>query len=281
MKKLIYILFLSFFIVPVVVQAEEEDGDFFDNLIVDESMKKEAEQIIEKSEGQMKASEILNKKPISLKMNEELKIKKEKVKEEELTPVVREPAPFGLKWLATKDEILYLKVKLIPTHVKDSPNSYMATNLPKSVKAFREVLLSFGETDSLWRIAAYGQFLEDDDNASKGVAEYKKYYQMLDEKYGNGEEFYTPAVLNVEETTTSEDGTVSKVVKQKMIEIGGEGFKEKLMNGESILYATFNNDHIGVTLALLVDGKGQTYVIIDYKNLKLNDIENEEIFDAL
>ena len=157
----------------------------------------------------------------------------------------------------------------------------MATNLPKPIKAMREVLISFGDENALWRISGYGKFLDDDDKATKGLEEYHKFYDMLEEKYGNAEEFYTPYVKNVEETTTNEDGSTSKVIKQYFMQIGDEGFKQRLMSGEATLYATFENDHIGVTLALLADGEGQTYIIIDYKNLKKNEIDLKEIYEAL
>ena len=263
------------------IQAPKAEEDFFDNLIVDDEMKQEVKTNIEKENAQIKAGEILDQKPLQLKIdaNNQFKIKKTTV--EEIVPIEREIAPFGLKWLATKDEILELQVKLEPYTVKDSPQSYMATNLPKPVKAMREVLISFGDENALWRISGYGKFLDDDDKATKGLEEYHKFYDMLEEKYGNAEEFYTPYVKNVEETTTNEDGSTSKVIKQYFMQIGDEGFKQRLMSGEATLYATFENDHIGVTLALLADGQGQTYIIIDYKNLKKNEIDLKEIYEAL
>ena len=278
MKKIVLCGLVALF---SVIHAPKAEEDFFDNLIVDDEMKQEVKTNIEKENAQIKAGEILDQKPLQLKIdaNNQFKIKKTTV--EEIVPIERELAPFGLKWLATKDEILELQVKLEPYTVKDSPQSYMATNLPKPVKAMREVLISFGDENALWRISGYGKFLDDDDKATKGLEEYHKFYDMLEEKYGNAEEFYTPYVKNVEETTTNEDGSTSKVIKQYFMQIGDEGFKQRLMSGEATLYATFENDHIGVTLALLANGEGQTYIIIDYKNLKKNEIDLKEIYEAL
>lgn len=261
--------------------SSKAQDDFFDNLIVDDEIKQKVEETIAKEEGKNKASEILDSKPLQLKMDENNKVKLRETKEEEIAPVVREPAPFGLKWLATVEEIKYMKVLLKSKQVKDSPNSYIAQNLPKPLKSFREVLLSFGDNDALWRIAGFGVFFEDDSKASKGLAEYQKFYDMLNEKYGNAEQFFTPAVVNIDEEVTAEDGSKSHKIKQKMIEMGDEGFKEKLMSGESTLYSTFENNDIGVTLALLADGNGQTFIMIDYKNLKINEVELEQIYDAL
>ncbi len=278
MKKLFFSilgLFLSF------NQTAKADDDFFDNLVIDDQIKQKIEEKEAIEQGKAKASEILDSKPIKLQIDSNSKLKIEEKVVEEVAPVVREPAPFGLKWLATQKEIEYQHVRLTKAQVKDAPNSFMAENLPKPLKAFREVLLSFGDNDALWRIAAYGNFLEDDSRATKGLEEYKKFYDMLNEKYGNAEEFYTPAVVSIEEEVTLDDGTKSRAIKQKVLEKGDIGFKEKLMDGQSTLYSTFENDHIGVTLALLADGNGQTYIIIDYKNLKINEVELEQMYEAL
>ena len=53
------------------------------------------------------------------------------------------------------------------------------------------------------------------------------------------------------------------------------------MKGESTLYATFHNDSVAVTLALMANGDGQTFIMVDYKNLKANEMEHEKMLDAL
>lgn len=277
MKKLLLCLFFVFFSIKQQVKAQD---DFFDNLIVDEQMKQDVEKEIAVEDGKNKASEILNTKPLKLQLDENLNVKLKQKEQNEII-IAREPAPFGLKWLATVDEIKYLNVVLKPKQVKDTPNSFIAENLPKPVKAFREVLVSFGENNALWRIVGYGQLINDDDKASHGLEEYRKFYDMLNKKYGNAHEFYTPAVMNIDEEVVEDDGTKTHKIKQETVEIGTPGFKEKLMSGQSTLYSTFENDHIGVTLALIADGNGQTFIIVDYKNLKVNETEKQEIFDAL
>lgn len=278
-----YMLYRFLFFTAIIgcalpVLAEDS---FFESLVETKEIKQKTEANMEKEQGQLKAGKILDSAPVSIKLDENLKIQKAETEVEEIAPVAYEPAPFGLKWLAPIEEIQYMGVSLRAVEIKDGPNSYIASGLPKPLKAFREVLVSFGDKNSLWRIAGYGQFFEDDTRASKGVAEYKKYFDMLSQKYGQAEEFYTPAVYSAEESLQNPDGTTSKSIYQKSMEIGEEGFKEKLMSGEAVLYATFARENIGVTLALLADAKGQTYIIVDYKNLKLNEMENEEIFDAL
>lgn len=278
MKKVV--LYAAFGLFALAHTARADD-DFFDNLIVDEHMQQEVKNTIEKEKAQISAGEILDKKPLELKIDADDQSKITKSTKDAVLPIERELAPFGLKWLASKDEILELQVKLTPYAVKDSPNSYMATDLPKPVKAIRKVLISFGDNDALWRISGYGRLLEDDSRATKGLEEYHNFYQILEQKYGNADEVYTPFVKNVEETITTEDGKSAKTIRQYYMEIGDEGFKEKLMTGEATLYATFSNDHIAVTLALLADGDGQTYIIIDYKNLIPDEQDSKQTYDAL
>ncbi len=272
MKKAIAGILSVFFCFSPNAQAE----DFFDGLIVSEEMKQDS---ISRS-GQFEAGKILEQKATVLKMNGQ-KIRKKEAFDEDAALVVREPAPMGLKWLATVEEIRYLHIRLTPIELKDIPNSYKAANLPKPVSDFREVIVSFGNDNALWRIAAYGRMMNDDSRASKGVAAYNKYYKMLERKYGNAQQFYTPAVINIEESVPNADGTTGKAIKQSNMEIGADGFLQKLESGEAVLYATFDNGRIGVTLALLADGKGQTYIIVDYKYLQVTLKEDEDIYDAL
>lgn len=273
MKKILTGLFIILLSFAHSVYAAD---DFFDGLIVSEEMKKEE---LGQS-GTEQARKLLESKPTVLKVQNK-KVRFKEAAPEEAAPIIRAPAPFGLKWLATVDEIKYLSVRLRPIEIKDNPHSYVLTNLPNPVSAFREVTASFGDNDSLWRITAYGKMINDTDTASKGVAEYNKYYRLLNQKYGNGQQFFTPAVINVDEVLTAEDGTQSTVSHSNEIEIGGKGFLSKLVSGESSLYSTFDNGKVGVTLALIADGNNQTYIVIDYKNLSATKKENDELYEAL
>jgi hypothetical protein len=264
----------------MIFDAAAEEA-FFDDLLVSKEMQQEMETDQERESGQLKAGELLDTRPVLLKIDPIKKSVKEETVTAEPAPVILEPAPFGLKWLASIAQTREQDVLLSAVETKDSPQTYQATHLPKPVSAFQEVLVSFGENDALWRIAAYGRRITDDSKASKGVAQYRKYYEMLAKKYGNAQEFYEPVVVNVEEKVDSGDGTSSIKVRQEKMEIGADGFLEKLVSGEAVLYATFENGKVGVTLALLADGKQQTYLAIDYQNLTASKIENDEIYDAL
>lgn len=248
-------------------------SNFFNELIVSDEIQQE--QVRES--GTLEAGKLLDTKPTVLKVQNQRK-KVKKVEADKPAPVIRDPAPMGLKWMATVAEIEYLHVRLIPIEIKDMPNSYQAENLPNPVSDFREVDLSFGEADALWRIASYGKFIDDDASASKGLKEYRKYYQLLEKKYGNAQQFYTPAAVNVDEVTA--EGELQTVQTRPMT-IGENGFLQKLMSGEASLYATFENGKIGVTLALYADGNAKTYIVVDYKDLTTGKQELEDLYNAL
>ena len=251
-------------------------NSFFGDLIVSEEMEQEKQS----ESGQFEARKILESKPTVLSIQNKKK-KIEKVEAKKPAPVIRAPAPLGLKWLASVDEIKYLHVYLKPIEIKDMPNSYAASNLPNPVADFREVNLSFGDADALWRIAAYGKLIDDDTSASKGLKEFEKYYKLLSKKYGNAQEFYTPAAVDVDETVTADDGTQTTQTTTRNMQIGEPGFLQKLASGEATLYATFENGKVGVTLALYADGNSQTYIVVDYKDLSAGKKELEDLYDAL
>ena len=111
MKKVV--LYIAF-VLLALVRTPRADDDFFDNLIVDEHMQQEVKNAIEKEKAQTSAGEILDKKPLELKIDADDQSKIKKSTKDAVLPIEREMAPFGLKWLASKDEILELQVKLTP-----------------------------------------------------------------------------------------------------------------------------------------------------------------------
>ena len=68
---------------------------------------------------------------------------------------------------------------------------------------------------------------------------------------------------------------------QKEQAIGNPDFLKELQNGEAFLYATFENGIVGAALGVNVDGNGQSYITIDYKNLKLMKEREAETLNAL
>ena len=61
--------------------------------------------------------------------------------------------------------------------------------------------------------------------------------------------------------------------------MGGDNFLQELQEGKAILYATFQNEKIGVTLGVSVDGAGKSYISIDYKDFALMESEKQTILN--
>ena len=190
-------------------------------------------------------------------------------------------APFGLSWGATYNQTKALGVDMQKVERKDSVNDFIVTKLPKPLADFRQVIVSFGENNSLWRLSAYGKLIDDNASAAKAVHLYRKYYKLLAQKYGNAKEFYTPKITIVEKTVKDEYGK-DKIETEKISEpIGGANFLQELKSGEAVLYATFEDENVGAALAVNVDGDGKSYLIIDYTNLRIFREREQKTLDAL
>ena len=174
-------------------------------------------------------------------------------------------APFGLNWGATILDTQDLGVSLTPIGEKDYVNSFSAQNLPKPLKGFRSIDLTFGIENELWRIIAYGDFLEDTQDAAVVLRQYRRFYKLLERKYGNAQQFFTPQPIN----ETSTDNVSAPNAPKVDTSIGNPNFLAQLQSGEAELYATFEGNDVGAALSVNVDGSGRSYIIIDYKNLKI------------
>lgn len=257
--------------------AQKNSDDFFQNLLVSE----EVSTAENKDLAVENARKMLDTKPRLLKMKDNKVVRLPSRGQKKALTNSAEAAPFGLIWGASEQEIKNLGVTLTPTGEKDYMNNYSATNLPNGLQAFRNVALTFGVDNSLWRIVAYGNFINDDSSASGVLSQYRKYFKLLSQKYGNAQEFYTPNIINVDITTTDSKGKPQTITEQKKQPMGNPNFLSELQNGSAELYATFENGTIGAALGVNVDGNGQSYITIDYKNLKLMKERDSETFDAL
>lgn len=185
------------------------------------------------------------------------------------------PAPFGLYWGATVLDTQNQDVSLTTIEEKDYPDSYSATYLPKSISDFNKVNLSFGIENALWRIIAYSTPQKDVPSAEYGLNLYKRFYKMLERKYGNAKEYFTPRPINNEQT--HQDAHLDS----QDTSVGNPNFLTDLESGGAELYATFENDEVMSTLALNADGLGQSYIVIEYKNKKIIQSREDETYDAL
>ena len=154
----------------------------------------------------------------------------------------------------------------------------LLTPMPSVINAeFDRINLTFGENNELWRIIAYGQLNEDDSSCSVGLRQYKIYASLLAKKYGKAQEYYTPAMITVETT----DSRGKPTTEQKAAAIGNPEFCSQLEAGSAVLYSTFENAEVGAALALNVDGSGKSYIVIDYKNLRILRAKENQTLEAL
>lgn len=289
MKKFLSLSLILFFAVILTARAQD-NAEFYQNILFTEEVgidKKTAE-------AEAQAKKLLEAKPQSLRKNKFPELRKSPKGRNtksgsqpqastsgrntaNAAAIEGSPAPFGLVWGAGIAETKDLGVILSKIDEKDYVNNFTATHLPKPISDFTRIDLTFGQENELWRILAYGKLIDDDKDASKVLTLYKIYYKLLNKKYGGAEEHFTPQVLEVEKKD-ARGKTVTEKVEQPM---GGDNFLEALQSGEAVLYATFQNKEVGAALAVSVDGDGKSYIVIDYKNIKILQARENKALEAL
>lgn len=279
MKKFLAI-FAFLGIMPCNQALAQDVGSFYENILISDDMKLEENSDSAKAN----ASKLLKTKPTTVKIKApqlRRNIKSSKSDASKKPKTNYDTAPFGLTWGLSITDIKNMGVVLEKTGEKDYVNSFSATYLPNPVNEFRDIVLTFGEEDQLWRILAYGNFIKDDAKASKVMNIYNRYYKLLTQKYGNAKQFYTPKVTNVDKTVDIGSGRTKTVTEQRNEPIGGANFLQELQSGEATLYSTFENGKVGVALAVNVDGQGRSYIIIDYKNIEIMQARDNSTLKAL
>lgn len=189
--------------------------------------------------------------------------------------------PFGLSWGGTYNQIKAMGVELEKVEIKDYVNSFAASQLPKPLPDFDKVIISFGEDNLMWRVLAYGKKLDDDADAAKVLKLYRKYYKLLNQKYGNAKEFFTPKITVIEKTVKDQFGRDQIETTKVKEPLGGKNFLAELQSGEAVLYATFEDLKVGAALAVNVDGDGKSYLILDFTNLQIYKEREEQTLNAL
>jgi len=269
-------------------QSQQQD-EFFSDLLISEEYSK----IDNGDLASQDARSRLKAKKNKIDINDDIKLKeiiKRQQKEKQKKAISRQdvkrisqlsPAPFGLLWGETYEETLSSGVILTKTEEKDYINSFIATQLPKPLSSMRYVVVSFGEDNQLWRIISYGQFIKDTANAEKGLKEYQRFYDLLSKKYGNAEQTFQPKITQKTKLIDLGKGKTKEEIENIKEPIGNPKFLSQLQSGEADLYASFYNNEVGAALSLNVDGNGNSYVIIEYKNIKLFQEQQDKTFDAL
>lgn len=285
MKKIFFTVLCLLFTAASLKAETLEGGKFLEDVLISDDIKMEESSLSAKE----KASRLLQQKPKIIKI-EGQPLKFRSPTQPKPVTAVSKPidtttkygeAPFGLSWGATYNQTKALGVDLERIERKDSVNDFIVTKLPKPISDFRQVVVSFGENNSLWRINGYGRLIDDDASASKVLFLYRKYYKLLERKYGNAQEFFTPKISAIEKKVKDEYG-VDKIEIEKIPQpIGGPDFLAELQSGQAVLYATFEDQDVGAALAVNVDGDGKSYIIIDYTNLRIFREREEETLNAL
>ena len=225
------------------------------------------------------AKNLLQKKPTSLpKINiPETKNERQPKQAKILNAEQLKEAPFGLFWGSNQASTLNQGINLTPTKLKDYENSFLATSLPKPIDFFERVYAVFGKDDELYRILTYSKFISDDSSAQKTLDEYNKYSKLLEKKYGNKQEFFTPATI---ERTIKNTRGKEEIIKETA-PLGNPDFLNQLASGNAFLYSTYNNQDVAAALSISVDGEKKSYIVIDYKNLKILQKQEASTLDAL
>ena len=299
MKKLFITLLLSVLCGVFPVKAEEY-GRFYDDVMISNDIRTEEDA----QKAKNKASSLLDKKAPVIKIDgmpdaTAFRSNRDKVRSNDAEknsfginrasqPVIVEntatkygEGPFGLSWGGTYKQIKALGVELEKVDIKDHPNSFVVTQLPKPLADIKKVIISFGDDNLMWRVFAYGNQLDDDPDAAKVLKLYRQYYKLLNQKYGNGKEFFTPKIITVEKPSKDEQGrdTIETIRVQQPI--GNPHFLADLQSGEASLYATFEDSRVGAALAVTVDANGKSFIIIDFTNLQIFKEREEQTLNAL
>lgn len=193
-----------------------------------------------------------------------------------------EPAPFGLFWGINKKQTEQLGFILQPAERKDYQDVNLITNPKQKMQTFGIVTAIFGIQDKLWCIFAQSTPQPDTPQAGNVIKLYQRYYQALEKKYGNAQQYFTPHIYTEEliEGETGEEPKTTETEKPNN-QIGNDNFLKELQDGTATLYATFENEQLGVTLGVSVDEEGKSYISIDYKNLQIMREEQQTKLENL
>ena len=286
MKKNIFYTLTALLCIAAFGAGAQENADsqnIYEDLMISEELKMQDKM----DDASAQARKLLEQKPkpAKLEIPEEIEPaqlrKRTPLEIKKAAPENLSPAPFGLLWGATIADINDLGISLTPIEVKDYINTFTATNLPKPISGFQSVNVIFGQENELWRIIAYGDLLSNDSSASRVMLEYRRYYALLEKKYGNAHETYIPAATNVDQT--DEFSTEPSFVPSKDIpnQQNAPDLLKQLQSGQAVIYATFQDENTGAALTVSVDGEGKSYITIDYKSLRILRQREAQTLDAL
>ena len=274
-NKLFFGAALSVIISASAAMAQEASSDFYQNILFSE----EYEQKQQENQAKDSAAALLEKdvKPAPLPTTE-TNVAAPQTLSQTLDNLKNTygSAPLGLVWGASMSDVEKSGVRLIPQPMKDYTNSFLAEKLPNPLKDFSTAYLIFGDSDKLYRVLARSDKISDDTpNATKTLKLYQYYYNLLSKKYGNAQQNYSLATTNVDENPTQANSAAAQSPEDN------PNLLANLISGAAVLYATFGGEDVGVALAVNVDDDNQTYIEIDYRNLKIIKENELNVLEAL
>ena len=283
MKKFLLALYTITCLVIFEVRAQE-GGKFYEDVLISTDIKTEKKS----SDAKDQASQLLDRKPATIKIEgEPLEFRSRR--NQASNPIAKPidtttkygEAPFGLSWGATYNQALALGVEMKKVERQGMTNSFVVTKLPKPISDFQDVYISFGDDNKLWRIMSYSTPQDDDEKATKAVRLYRKYYKLLNIKYGNAKESFSPKITVIEKKYKDMYGKDKVDITRIEEPIGGANFLSELQNKEATLFATFENGDVGSALTINVNDDDESYIIIDYTNLRIFKEREDQALNAL
>ena len=266
---------LSVIISASAAMAQEASSDFYQNILFSD----EYEQKQQENQAKDSAAALLKKDVTSAPLpTAETEIAAPQTLSQALDNLKNTygSAPLGLVWGISMSDVEKSGVRLIPQPMKDYTNSFLAEKLPNPLKDFSTAYLIFGDSDKLYRVLARSDKISDDTpNAAKTLKLYQYYYNLLSKKYGNAQQNYSLANTNVDENPTQANSAAAQSPEDN------PNLLANLISGAAVLYATFGDEDVGVALAVNVDGDNQTYIEIDYRNLKIIKENELNVLEAL
>ena len=284
MKKNFLVNMFILFCIPHICNAQDSklpQNFLFDDsdIIIKASIKKEDSINVNKDakEALNSARKLLNTKPTKLQKKKSPSYQKPFSQNTASKLSTFSLAPFGLFWDSSIIDTQSQGVKLTKTDMKDYVNSFIAEQLPKPIDFFNKIYVVYGQEDKLYRILAYSKLIDDSPNAEKILKQYFLFSQLLEKKYGNKEETFIPAVIN--KTIKNAQGKEETIQEPALI--GNSNFLSQLQQGTATLFSTYNNNNVAAALSIGVDDNKKSYIVIDYKNLRILKEQEAQTLDAL
>jgi hypothetical protein len=161
-----------------------------------------------------------------------------------VAPISGEPAPFGLTWGMTKEQIEGLGVSLTSQEDQSRGAEFVATKLPKMVEGANGVVIALGFGGKLYRVTVISNEYDNDGYGAQIGTRYDELVAVLTQKYGKGK---------------AHDFTSS--------DYRGDRWAYGLWKNENSKYTTFETETLDIEISCRSQDMSDPYwvIIYDYK----------------